>query len=188
MAALTAGALQERVARLEAREEIRELVVLYGFVMDERDERGVRALFCDDATVRSADGVMEVTGREAVVEAYGSRWSALGPTNHVSHGQVIRFGVDPDRAVGLVAGHAEVVRHGTAMVVGLRYEDDYHRVDDVWRFHRREMSYLYYLPVDQYAEGLGAEGRMRAYGRHAPANWPWVLTGAGDRLGPYLVD
>lgn len=182
--------LERRVRELEDRERIRELGVLYGFAMDERDLDAVRVMFCPDAVLRSPDGVFAAHGIEEVVAAYSGRYDVLGPTNHVSHGHLVRLDPeDPDRATGLLAAHAEVVRHGGSKVVALRYEDVYHRHDGRWRFAERVMSYLYYLPVDEYAAGLGAERPQRADADDPrPADWPWVLTGAPDRLAAYWKD
>ena len=173
--------LEERVRRLEDRVAIKDLAVLYGFVMDERDIAGVRKIFAPDATLRSQDGVFNATGIEEIVKTYEGRFAALGPTNHFSHGHVVRFDdADPDRATGLLASHAEVVRDGKSMLVALRYKDVYRRGPAGWQFADRLMSYMYYIPVAEYAEGLPGNLRVRAYGDQRPADWPESLTDDPD--------
>lgn len=173
--------LEERVRRIEDTTAIKDLAVLYGFVMDERDVAGIRRLFADDATLRSADGVFAASGIEEIVKTYEGRFAALGPTNHVSHGHVVRFDdADPDRATGVLASHAEVVRDGTTMLVGLRYKDTYRRTPAGWRFQDRLMSYMYYIPVREYAEGMTGNLRVRAYGDQRRADWPEALTDKPD--------
>jgi ketosteroid isomerase-like protein len=173
--------MERRIQRLEDRAAIQDLVVLYGFVMDERDIEGVRRIFADDATLRSQDGVFAASGIEEIVKTYQGRFDALGPTNHVSHGHVVRFDEsDPDVAYGVLASHAEVVRNGQPMVVGLRYKDRYHRTPDGWKFSDRLMSYMYYVDVREYAEALGDPLRVRAYGDRRPADWPEKLTDNPD--------
>ena len=170
------SSLEERIGRLEDRAAIQELGVLYGFIMDERDEEGIRQIFCEDATLRSEDGVFAANGLEEIVTTYLGRFAALGPTNHFSHGHVIRFDPsDKDRATGLLASHAEVTRNGTAMQVALRYKDTYRRVDGRWRFADRLMGYMYYLPIEELPTGLGDRNSVRAYGDHRPADWPEAL-------------
>ena len=44
---------EQRLARVEDRQAVQELGILSGFVMDERDEAGIRRLFTDDATLDS---------------------------------------------------------------------------------------------------------------------------------------
>src|SRR6478672_6541630 len=130
--------LETRIARLEDTNAIQALGILYGYVMDERDEDGIRRIFCEDATLRSEDGVFAATGIEEIVTTYLGRFAALGPTNHFSHGHVVRLDpADRDRATGLLASHAEVYRDGKAMQVALRYKDTYRRVDGRWRFADR---------------------------------------------------
>lgn len=167
---------EDRIRQLEDRAAIQELGVLYGFVMDERDEEGIRQIFCEDATLRSEDGVFAASGIEEIVRTYLGRFAALGPTNHFSHGHVISFdGADPDRATGLLASHAEVTRDGVAMQVALRYKDTYRRVDGRWRFADRLMGYMYYMPIADLATDLGDRYSVRAYGDRRPADWPEAL-------------
>jgi len=169
-------AMEERIRRLEDRAAIQELGILYGFVMDERDEAGIRQIFAADATLRSQDGVFSAAGIEEIVETYLGRFAVLGPTNHYSHGHVVRFDdADPNVATGLLASHAEVSRNGVAMQVALRYKDIYRRIDGKWQFADRLMSYMYYLPVSELAEGLGNRNSVRAYGDRRPADWPESL-------------
>lgn len=173
--------LERRIRELEDRAAITELGVLYGFVMDERSIDGVRRLFSADATLRSQDGVFAASGIEQIVATYEGRFAVLGPTNHVSHGHVIRFDpADPDAASGLLASHAEVSRNGTSMLVGLRYKDRYRRTAQGWQFQDRLMSYMYYVDVREYADALGVPLRVRAYGDQRPADWPEVLTPTPD--------
>ncbi len=166
---------EQRLARVEDRQEIQELGILYGFVMDERDEAGIRQIFTEDATLDSQDGVFKAAGMEEIVATYLGRFAVLGPTNHYSHGHVVKFDdADPDSAYGLLAGHAEVFRNGVGMQVALRYKDTYRR-DGRWKFATRLMSYMYYLPSAEYAEGFGAADSMRAYGDRRPSDWPEAL-------------
>lgn len=167
---------EQRLTRVEDRQAIQELGILYGFVMDERDEPGIRQLFTEDATLDSQDGVFHAAGIEDIVATYLGRFAALGPTNHFSHGHVVRFrDDDPDIAFGLLAGHAEVFRNGVGMQVALRYKDEYRRVDGGWRFSARLMSYMYYLPSAEYADGFGAPDSVRVYGDRRPSDWPEAL-------------
>lgn len=173
---MTTTSTDDRVRRLEDRGAIQELGVLYGFIMDERDEDGIRQIFCDDATLRSQDGVFAATGIEEIVTTYLGRFATLGPTNHFSHGHVVRLDeTDPDRATGLLAGHAEVSRTGVNMQVALRYKDVYRRDRGRWRFADRLMSYMYYMPMAELATDLSDRDSVRAYGDKRPADWPEVL-------------
>lgn len=165
--------LTQRIRALEDRLALRELVARYGIAVDDRDIDTLATLFTPDASFRSQDAVMNATGRDAIIEQFHGRFAALKATNHVAHDQIIDLDpVDPDRASGLVSSHAEVWRNGQALIAALRYRDRYERRAGRWCFAERVLSFLYYLPVTEYAEGLGSRLRMRAYGDRRPADYP----------------
>ena len=164
--------LEQRVRRLEDRAELRELVARYGLAIDDRDIDSLTTLFTPDAAFRSQDGVMNARGREAVLEQFRGRFAALKVTNHFAHDHILTFGDDPDSASGLLNSHAEVWRNGRALITALRYRDTYRRHAGRWCFADRLLSFLYYLPADEYVTGLGSRLRMRAYGDQRPADYP----------------
>ena len=164
--------LAARVDRLEAESAIRALAARYCFTIDNHDLNAVADLFTEDARVFSRDGVMDASGRNAIVAQYEGRFTLLGPSNHVSHDHWIRFGEDPDIAEGTVSAHAELWRKDGTMVTALRYDDVYRRDHNVWRFAERALSFLYYVPIADYPAILGQPDRMRAYDQPAPADYP----------------
>jgi hypothetical protein len=116
---------------------------------------------------------MDAVGRDAVIRQFHGRYASLGPTHHFTHDLVLRFDADdPDRASGQLSSHAEVVRNGRPMITALRYADTYRRSADGWQFEERVLSFLYYLPVEEYVEALQGPLRMRAYGDARPADIP----------------
>lgn len=170
--------LERRIRRLEDRAEIAELVARYCVAMDDRDVASVPSLFTPDVTIRSADGVMDASGLDTVVEMFRGRFAVLGPSNHVTHDRIVTFDdADPDRASGLVLSHAEMNRRGGAMIAAIRYHDEYRRHDGRWKFASRLMAFFYYVPADQYLDALGAglATRNRAYDQPRAADWPETL-------------
>ncbi|HEX5460481.1 MAG TPA: nuclear transport factor 2 family protein [Steroidobacteraceae bacterium] len=168
-------ALEKRLRVLEDRAELRELVARYGVAVDDRDIAALTELFTPDGAFRSVDGVMSAVGRDAVIEQFHGRFAALQATNHIAHDQILDFAADPDAAEGLVTSHAEVCRHDRTFVAALRYRDRYSHHEGRWRFFERCLSFLYYLPVEEYAEGFAGRLRMRAYGDRRPADYPESL-------------
>lgn len=167
------GAAEDRLRRLEDRLEIMQLQARYTLSIDDQDLDRVAALFALDGRFRSADGVMDAKGRDAVCDQFRGRFAALRFGYHVTHDHLVELDPDDaDRASGVVSGHAEVVRDGKPMVVGLRYADSYLREDGAWRFADRLLRFFYYLPVDEYAAALPGRDRMRAYGDERPADLP----------------
>ena len=171
--------LAARVERLEAEAAIRRLVAAYCFHIDDHDLDAVGALFTDDAVVRSVDGVMNASGRAAIVEQYRQRFTVLGPSNHIGHDHLIDF-TGPSDATGRLSAHAELWRHERMMVTAMRYADRYRRDGGVWRFAERVIAFLYYIPVEDYAAVLGQRDRMRAYASPQPADYPEALPGWRD--------
>lgn len=165
--------LEDRIARLEAESQIRQLVARYCFYIDDREIDRVATLFTDDGTLRSADGVMNATGVGAIIDQYHGRFDVLGPGHHFMHDIQIDFvGDGKAEAAGRVTGHAELWRNGKMMVAAIRYKDVYRNTDDGWRFHDREISFLYYVPVSEYPDILSGPNRNHAYAQPAPADFP----------------
>ncbi len=164
--------IEKRLRRIEDRMAIADLVHAYTFAMDNRDLTWAADLFTEDGRFRSADGVMEAQGRDAICAQYQGRFDALGFNFHITHDQIVEFRSE-DVATGMVSGHAEVGRNGQVMVTAMRYHDVYHRCGDGrWRFSDRNIHFFYYLPVEEYREALRGRGRMRAYGDVRDAELP----------------
>lgn len=165
--------IEQRVARLEARAEIAELIAIYCFAVDERDTDRMGACFSRDGVFRSVDGAMNASGRDAVIAQFHGRFAVLGPSNHFTHDRTLSFdAADPGRATGLVNAHAEVVRNGEALWTSLRYEDEYCLEEGRWRFRVRTLSFFYYVRPDDYPTAMLGVDRNRAYDLPRPADWP----------------
>ena len=146
-----ATGLEARIRRLEDRFEINELIARYGLVMDNRDRAAMPALFTADVEVRSLDGGMSASGREAAVEMYRRRLNVLGPSNHMTHDRIVRFDEqDADCATGLLLSHAEMARKGVAMIAAIRYQDRYRREAGRWRFSARTLTFLYFVSAAEF--------------------------------------
>lgn len=168
--------IEVRVARLEAEADIRRLVASYCFDIDDREMERIADLFTAEANVRSADGVMSATGRDAILSMYKERFAVLGPGAHYTHDHWIDLsGFDKGQARGRVTGHAELERHGQMMVCALRYDDVYHKGPDGWKFAERVIQFLYYVPVNDYPDILLTRNRNRAYAEARPADYPEQL-------------
>jgi ketosteroid isomerase-like protein len=168
---MSAVTIESRLFELESREAIRQLVAKYCFVIDNRDIEGIAALMAPDARFRSKDGVMNATGRDAIIKQFDGRFSILGMTNHFTHDHLIEL-ESPDRAHGTVNSHAELIVRGRPMWVSLRYDDTYVREAGRWYFGERLLTFNYYLDVEEYPKYLGERLRMRAYKEPQAADWP----------------
>jgi ketosteroid isomerase-like protein len=167
-----------RIRELEHREQIRDLVIRYGFAVDERDFPALRAMFTDDAVLRTMSGRAKGVGVDNVVRYFEEHLPSIGPSNHFVHGQTVELDrQDEDHATGLVSSHAELWRDGAPMLTAMRYHDTYRRVDEHWRFQERVQAYMYFVDVREYASVLGERLRVRA-SKESPqaADWPKAFT------------
>lgn len=168
--------LEARIDRLESRAEILALIAHYCKACDDRDVPLLRSLFAQDAWVRSADGRMKGEGIDGILQMYRKRFEVLGLSVHWTHDSVITIDAgDRDRAVGEVFCHAEAVRNGQVLVGSLRYEDEFVRRNGRWLFKSRLLKFLYYVPVQQYAEALASPMRQRGYEVPMPGDYPETL-------------
>lgn len=168
--------IESRIDRLESRVEIQALLTQYCKACDDRDVPLLKSLFHEDATMRSADGGLRGEGHDGVMEIYRAHFAALGITVHRPQDSLIRIDAqDPDYATGEVFSDIESVYNGQVMIASARYADEYRRRDGVWRFSARVISFLYYLPVEDYVEGMQSALRQRAYGAPAAADYPEKL-------------
>lgn len=169
----TDGELARRIALLEDRAELQELVAVYGRLVDDRDIDGIAGIYTADAVFDSTAG--PVSGREAVLDYYRGQLDRYGMTYHYPHSQTITF-TGPDTATGVVSAHAELAIGGTPFVVALRYLDSYRREDGRWRFHERRARQLYAAPLADLPDVLGTTLRRRWPGTEpAPAHLPEEL-------------
>jgi ketosteroid isomerase-like protein len=168
--------LARRIDRLETHMAIRELVSAYAIACDEQDIARLRGLFAHDAVFSSASGRMQATGGEAVCALLARALANRGPSCHWTHDVIVRPDAhDPHRATGTVYSHAETTPDGVVSLAAMRYHDEYAREEGVWRFRRREISYLYYVPAEQYPAGLNSELRVHTGAGLAPADYPETL-------------
>jgi len=173
------SSLEARLAEVEDRLAIQELVSRFYFEVDNRDLQAVGELFTPEGRFGTKDGVMGATGRDAILRTLDQRFTVLGATNHISHDHVIWF-ESATRARGLLSAHAELWRNERAEITALRYDDLYEKAGDgLWRFSERLLSYMYYLPVADYAAALGRLDRNRAFAVPAAADYP-------ERLPTYV--
>jgi uncharacterized protein (TIGR02246 family) len=133
---------EARIAALEAREEIRELIHTYGSSLDARDFRTFAELFAEqDGTWIGGFG--EAVGREAIFALMDSRiCNAEPPMVPVSHHVIsnIQLEVDGDQASGTTKWIFVVPAADETpqwLLLG-HYRDQFVRRDGRWYFLRRE--------------------------------------------------
>lgn len=165
-----------RIDVLESKEAIRALCTSYAVACDEHDMPRLMNLFTDDACFDAPNGKMVARGRDAIETMFIETFKTRGPAFHWTHDIVITVDEgDTNRASGLVLSHAETSPNGVVSLAAMRYQDDYHRQDGRWRFARREIQFLYYVPATEYASGLNRAARVVMNDQRMPADYPETL-------------
>ena len=82
---------------------------------------------------------------------------------------------DPNIAAGTVLSHAETTPNGLVSLVAMKYNASCRRVDGSWRFSRREIQFLYYVPAEKCLQGLSRKQRLFYGGDWKDADYPEAL-------------
>lgn len=181
--------LEARVARLEARAEIGELVTRYAIACDEHDMPHLESLFTEDAVFDSPNGLMRASGRAEVIGMFCKVLSIRGPGYHWTHDHIIRFDRGSDTAAsGLLLSHAETTPGGTHSLAAMKYDDEYRVEGGRWRFARRSISFLYYVPASEYAGALNQVDRVVAGDRRLAADYPESLAAWQEFEARYVTE
>ena len=135
-------ALQEVVDRLA----LRALVDTYARAVDDVDVDGVVELFAPDGQLVAHAGggdPLVRSGRADITDALTGGLARYHLTTHVVGGQVVTF--DAAGASGVTTCLAHHIYDGAGgsrlLVMAVRYDDRYVRLDGRWRFARRELHF-----------------------------------------------
>ena len=165
-----------RLDRLESKDAIRHLVTAYAVACDEHDMPRLTSLFTEDAVFDAPNGAMVARGREAIAAMFVETLKIRGPAFHWTHDVSVQIDPqDPDKATGLVYSHAETTPNGVVSLAAMKYFDDYRREAGQWRFAKRVISFLYYVPAVEYAQGLNSEHRVVIGTERLRADYPESL-------------
>src|SRR3984885_2530659 len=170
--------LEPRIARLESRAEIGELLTRYALLIDDHEFDALGELFTPDARFGSPGSTH--AGREAIVANYRSLGDLYPITLHEARGFVLNF-LDDERARGQVLGFSEQASARYTVITSFRYSDEYVRLDGRWRFAARRVRTLYAMTHAELAAG-GLAWRRRKRWPHrtpAPAELPAYRPDAG---------
>jgi hypothetical protein len=147
--------LVERIDRLDAYRQIRELAARYGRELDARDMDGLLELYVPEVRDRLREAL--------VLPLRRVRITVLHVGTHV-----IDFS-DADNATGSVYCHAEIQNTAANWISqAIHYGDRYTRRDGRWYFARARRHELFY----------GADHGVAPNGL-PPADWPTHDTGTG---------
>ena len=146
--AFAGKSLDQTVAILVAREEIRDLIAIYAH----RVARGmsIADLYTDDgAYIHHHPGAPDkaVRGRKALDDYFRSRPADAEHPLPMIHNYLIA--VNGDEATGICSNELRIVENGQSIVASGYYRDRYRREDGFWRFVTREVTFFHWAPIQQ---------------------------------------
>lgn len=141
--------LAARVQRLEDTLEIQQLPIRYAIAIDERDVNTWVSLFTPDVRVGP-----EAVGRDALRDWISPRLRLFYRSMHQIVGHRVEL-VDYEHAVGNVYCHAEHEVGDRWIVMAIRYDDSYRKIDGHWYFERRKENQWYVADLNEYPQAVG---------------------------------
>jgi hypothetical protein len=144
--------LVQRLQRVEDTLAIQQLPIRYAMAVDSRDVDGWTALFVPDVRVgRNA------SGRTALRDAIAPQLREFYRSIHQIVGHRIDL-VDADHATGSVYCRAEHEVGARWVVMAIRYDDDYQKVDGRWLFAGRKEKHWYAADLVEHPQQVGLNG------------------------------
>ncbi|MEM7253253.1 MAG: nuclear transport factor 2 family protein [Pseudomonadota bacterium] len=134
--------LEERIAQLEAKDEIRELTARYCHAVVDGDAATIVTLFCEDGAFR-----MRKAGAEGQA-ALATFYQGLSAKTHKPFIQnhVIEFESNTE-ATGRCSVEIRIVQDGAAYTAAGHYIDRYRKENGAWRFADRQYNSYHYVPL-----------------------------------------
>lgn len=134
--------VEERLTRLEARDEIRELTARYCHAVVDGDAETIVGLFCQDGVFKSH--TLAPNGRDELLEFYSG---GVGGRTHKPFVQnhVIEFDSDTE-ASGRCSVEIRVLQDGAPFTQAGHYLDKYRKEDGRWRFAERHYHRYHNVP------------------------------------------
>ena len=163
--------VEQRLARIEARAALNDLVARYCAAVDDRNLESLANLFTQDGYFGHVGGA-GAQGRASIYEYYRGRLQDIPYSFHYPHTHTVDV-YDEGHAIGEVTAHAEMGRQSLPpLVAALRYSDEYRFDEGAWRFARRELRFFYFAPMDEVQAGLMGDLRVRWPGPPRAADIP----------------
>lgn len=155
--------LERRIRRIEDTLAIQQLPIRYALAVDSRDVEGWLRLFVPDVRVGR-----DLTGRDALRTAIVPQLKQFYRSIHQIVGHRVEL-VDDDTATGNVYCRAEHEVGERWVVMAIRYDDAYRRIDGQWFFARRKEMHWYAADLEDHPQAVGMNGWSPPAG---PANLP----------------
>jgi 3-phenylpropionate/cinnamic acid dioxygenase small subunit len=182
------GDLAKRLQRVQDSLDIQQLAVRYAMAVDERDIDAWLELFVPNVIVGQGRA-----GREALRDFIAPQLRLFYRSIHQIVGHRVQL-LSADHATGAVYCRAEHEVGDRWIVIAIRYDDEYRKIDGSWYFVRRTDKHWYETDIAERPQGIAFSGWPGAPSRprlpELSASWTafWdgvdTTTVTGQPLGP----
>lgn len=163
--------LEERIAILEDRAAIQDLVAVYFRASDDDDYAVMAQCFSRNARFE-ASGFDDAAGRDGIVALIKAARAGMGQTVHTPNYVHIAF-TGADTAEGMVCAHLELGLGDATYFGAVRYIDRYEREDGRWRIAVRAMKVVHIAPWSDASASLTTDLNVRWPGADPlPSDFP----------------
>ena len=152
--------LARRLQRLFDVDAIKDLVGIYPVLVDTHDIDRLVDTFAIDGEFSRAGSSHR--GHADLRTFYTHIMKLYTMMVHTQHQHIVQVAEDGQSAVGLTMGHSEnLTATGVQINGAYRYDDQYIKVDNTWRFARRQLRYQYMSPNADMGSRLSGLDRIR---------------------------
>lgn len=149
-----------QIQQLLDREAIRELVKRYGHYVWQGNVDGFLSLYAEDGVFRSADPDWPAARGHIELRRLLEGMLGQEKPRAFMHNHVVDL-VGPREATGTVYTEVRLsIRGEKGLLVGF-YDDQYAKIDGLWKFKERKITVEYYGPMDDYK--VPSEGANASY-------------------------
>ncbi|MBL3560601.1 nuclear transport factor 2 family protein [Rhodovulum sulfidophilum] len=137
--------IETRLKLLEDRAEIAQLRAAYCHVLDHRDWDALVQMFTEDGEF---NGLAHARGRAEIHQFFAGFVDGMAEGFwHFCTNPTIA--IDKDTATGRISMQYLSVKKGVSYVSAGHYDDRLERVDGVWKFRERKISFYYHAPLSE---------------------------------------
>lgn len=152
--------LETRLARLENRAALEEIIYSYAQAFDRRDSAMLRSIWHEDAILDLGD-IGRYEGLETIMTASVELWRTKPHMHHWMSNPLIEIAGDTATAATALDCFVVDLDTGPTQVGGL-YRDSFERRDGRWGLVLRQFELHYWTPIKNWVPTAGTDANLEA--------------------------
>lgn len=138
----------KRVADIEDRMALKELVDKFSILSDQKDVQSQALLFTEDAVVSTYFGdklTLSLNGRKQIGEVFGNFLNTQEIVYHINGQQTVKINGDKATGISYCQVTLVAIENGkrTMTMQGVYYDDEYVRMDGKWLIAKRTSHFVW---------------------------------------------